>query len=98
MQSAHAYDENTVARWDQRLAAGQLGAGYCYPVCYPSRIGQFCEPSTSLKRLVPAVWIEQTTYRLQGGCSTAELSRHIYRDSRAAPSLQRPVLLPLPRH
>ena len=25
---------------------------------------------------MPAVWIEQTTYRLQGGCSTAELSRH----------------------
>jgi len=23
--------------------------------------------------VVPAVWIEQTTYRLQGGCSTAEL-------------------------
>src|SRR5207245_185187 len=27
--------------------------------------------------MVPAVWIEHTTYRLQGGCSTAELSRHI---------------------
>src|ERR1051325_2398837 len=26
--------------------------------------------------MVPAVWIEHTTYRLQGGCSTAELSRH----------------------
>ncbi len=64
----------------------------------PAAFGQFCEPSKLLKRLVPAVWIEQTTYRLQGGCSTAELSRHIYRDSRAAPSLQRPVLLPLPRH
>jgi hypothetical protein len=29
-----------------------------------------------LRILVPAVWIEHTTYRLQGGCSTAELSRH----------------------
>src|ERR1700676_4679872 len=29
-----------------------------------------------LKILVPTVWIEHTTYRLQGGCSTAELSRH----------------------
>src|SRR5882672_6880443 len=25
--------------------------------------------------LVPTVWIEQTTYRLQGGCSTTELCR-----------------------
>ena len=33
-----------------------------------------------LKTLVPAVWIEQTTYRLQGGCSTAELSRHATRE------------------
>ena len=41
--------------------------------------------------MVPAVWIEQTTYRLQGGCSTAELSRHAYRDNRAAPPLQRPA-------
>ena len=28
-----------------------------------------------LKQLVPLVWIEQTTYRLQGGCSTTELKR-----------------------
>jgi hypothetical protein len=26
--------------------------------------------------LVPHVWIEQTTCRLQGGCSTTELMRH----------------------
>ena len=25
--------------------------------------------------MVPLVWIEQTTYRLQGGCSTTELKR-----------------------
>ena len=25
------------------------------------------------RRMVPTVWIEQTTYRLQGGCSTTEL-------------------------
>src|SRR5207302_10979729 len=25
----------------------------CYPVCYPSRIGQFCEPSKLLKRWCP---------------------------------------------
>jgi hypothetical protein len=25
-------------------------------------------------RMVPVVWIEQTTYRLQGGCSTTELN------------------------
>ena len=25
--------------------------------------------------MVPDVWIEQTTYRLQGGCSTTELIR-----------------------
>src|SRR5438105_2269277 len=39
-------------------------------------------PSTSgstSPNTVPAVWIEQTTYRLQGGCSTAELSRHARR-------------------
>jgi hypothetical protein len=28
-----------------------------------------------LRKLVPAVGIELTTYRLQGGCSTTELSR-----------------------
>jgi hypothetical protein len=47
---------------------------------------------------VPAVWIEQTTYRLQGGCSTAELSRHIYRDSRAALPLQRSARRGIPRY
>jgi hypothetical protein len=26
------------------------------------------------KLLVPSVWFEQTTYRLQGGCSTTELT------------------------
>ena len=26
--------------------------------------------------MVPTVWIEQTTYRLQGGCSTTELCGH----------------------
>jgi hypothetical protein len=29
----------------------------------------------TLRNLVPAVGIELTTYRLQGGCSTTELSR-----------------------
>src|SRR5690242_4632249 len=58
----------------------------------PPRSGRLS--SKLLENMVPAVWIEQTTYRLQGGCSTAELSRHIYRDSRAAPSLQRPGRLP----
>jgi hypothetical protein len=28
--------------------------------------------------MVPDVGIELTTYRLQGGCSTTELIRHIY--------------------
>jgi hypothetical protein len=32
-------------------------------------------PYNTLKVLMPAVRIELTTYRLQGGCSTAELSR-----------------------
>lgn len=30
-----------------------------------------------LKKLVPFVGIELTTYRLQGDCSTTELKRHI---------------------
>ena len=30
----------------------------------------------SRAEVVPAVWIEQTTYRLQGGCSTTELNGH----------------------
>src|SRR5437762_8181850 len=38
--------------------------------------------------MVPAVWIEHTTYRLQGGCSTAELSRHGEGDNRAGALLQ----------
>jgi hypothetical protein len=29
--------------------------------------------------MVPVVWIEQTTYRLQGGCSATELNGHIFR-------------------
>ena len=28
-----------------------------------------------IEKMVPGVWIEQTTYRLQGGCSTTELTR-----------------------
>ena len=33
-----------------------------------------------IESMVPAVWIEHTTYRLQGGCSTAELSRRENRE------------------
>ncbi len=33
-----------------------------------------------LVKLVPVVGIELTTYRLQGGCSTTELNRHILVD------------------
>src|SRR5215472_10823392 len=33
------------------------------------------EPRKCLRELVPPVWIEQTTCRLQGGCSTTELRR-----------------------
>jgi hypothetical protein len=47
----------------------------CYPSCYPTRgILSACYPKHLIFR-VPAVRIELTTYRLQGGCSTAELSR-----------------------
>src|SRR5437016_2004275 len=50
----------------------------CYPDPLPRAIcGRFVRVYNPLKYMVPAVWIEQTTYRLQGGCSTAELSRHI---------------------
>jgi hypothetical protein len=31
-------------------------------------------PALLNRYLVPVVWIEQTTYRLQGGCSTTELN------------------------
>jgi hypothetical protein len=35
--------------------------------------------------VVPVVWIEQTTYRLQGGCSTTELNGHRYGPQRKKP-------------
>jgi hypothetical protein len=38
--------------------------------------------------VVPDVWIEQTTYRLQGGCSTAELIRQSVVCRRLAAILQ----------
>jgi hypothetical protein len=37
-------------------------------------LDEFCGDPTA--QMVPHVWIEQTTCRLQGGCSTTELMRH----------------------
>ena len=38
---------------------------------YYTTINLICQVFSVI--LVPNVWIEQTTYRLQGGCSTTEL-------------------------
>src|SRR5689334_16346776 len=58
------------------------------PACFDARERGRCErkplpagaapciaASNSDEIVVPLVWIEQTTYRLQGGCSTTELKR-----------------------
>ena len=58
----------------------------------------------SVCTLVPPVWIEQTTCRLQGGCSTTELSRHggwsaeCKSSARALKTHRRPGPAPQRRH
>src|SRR5712691_9666087 len=57
------------------------GTGRCCVTYSGMRGGVMSLPVAGrMAAMVPAVWLEHTTYRLQGGCSTAELSRHLSRE------------------
>ena len=48
--------------------------------------------------MVPVVGFELTTYRLQGGCSTTELNRHLVSDARIELAPHAPKARMIPFH
>ena len=65
-----SHDDRLKRYWIRRIITE---VRYLWKWQCPLRVkenGSWKEPS----KLVPTDWLEQTTYRLQGGCSTTELS------------------------